>query len=232
MTATKFLVAALTVAASLAFAGPSQAISVSALTLYNTGVDDSGSPLAPGAVDLHYTLIDSPDVVFNGPEAFVTNNGFPIGAWIVNSATSKWISPRPDAGNNNASGQYTYRTTFDLTGFDPDSALINGLWTSDNNGVDILVNGVSTGNTTAFEYFRIGFMSFTLDDHFVAGINTIDFVVNNGTAVVNPTGLRVELSGTAVAMPVPEPGTWAMLVVGLGLVGLGTARNRSKRIVP
>jgi hypothetical protein len=31
---------------------------------------------------------------------------------------------------------------------------------------------------------------------------------------------------------VPEPGTWAMLVVGLGLVGLGTARNRSKRIVP
>ncbi len=225
---TKFLTAALAVAATLSFAGPSQAITVSNLAVFNTGVDASGNPLPGGAVDPHYTLIDSPDVVFNGPEAFVTNNGFPIGAWAPNTAVSKWISPRPDAANNNATGQYTYRTTVDLTGFDPATAVIVGRWMSDNNGLDILVNGNGTGNTTLFESFRLGYASFTLDDYFVSGINTIDFVVFNGTAVVNPTGLRVEMTGTA--LPIPEPGTWAMVGIGLGLVGLGTARRRTRRI--
>jgi hypothetical protein len=106
--------------------------------------------------------------------------------------------------------------------------VIVGRWMSDNNGLDILVNGNGTGNTTAFESFRTGYAYFTLDDHFVTGINTIDFVVMNGTAPVNPTGLRVEMTGTA--LPVPEPGTWAMLAIGLGLVGLGSARSRSLRI--
>jgi hypothetical protein len=106
--------------------------------------------------------------------------------------------------------------------------VIVGRWMSDNNGLDILVNGTGTGNTTQFESFRLGFANFTLDDHFVSGINTIDFVVFNGTDFVNPTGIRVEMTGTA--MPIPEPGTWAMVAIGLGLIGLGTARRQSQRI--
>lgn len=228
MTHTKFLTAALTVAATLCFAGPSQAITISNLVVYNTGVDNSGNPLPGGAIDPHYTLIQSPDVAFDGPEAFVTNGGFPIGPWAANTSVSKWISPRADAGNNNATGQYTYRTTLDLTGFDASTAVIVGRWMSDNNGLDILVNGNGTGHTTLFESFRLGYANFTLDDYFVAGMNTIDFVIMNGTAALNPTGLRVEMTGTA--MPVPEPGTWAMVALGLGLVGLGTSRRQSRRI--
>lgn len=225
---TKFLTAAFAVAATLSFAGPSQAITISNLAVFNTGVDASGNPLPGGAIDPHYTLIQSPDVTYDGPEAFVTNSGFPIGPWTANSSVSKWISPRADAGNNNATGQYTYRTTVDLTGFDPATAVIVGRWMSDNNGLDILVNGNGTGHTTLFESFRLGYADFTLDDYFVSGINTIDFVVFNGTAALNPTGLRVEMTGSA--LPIPEPGTWAMVAIGLGLVGLGTSRRRSRRI--
>jgi hypothetical protein len=225
---TKVLTAALAVAATLSFAAPSHAITVTNLAVFNTGVDASGNPLPAGTIDPHYTLIDSPDVVFNGPEAFVTNNGFPIGVWAPNTSASKWVSPRPDAANNNATGQYTYRTTLDLTGFDPATAIIVGRWMSDNNGLDILVNGTGTGNITSFESFRSGFVSFTLDDHFIGGMNTIDFVVFNGTAFVNPTGLRVEMTGTA--MPIPEPDTWAMVAIGFGLIGVGTSRRQSRRI--
>jgi len=227
---TKFLTAALTVAATLCFAGPSQAITVSNLAVYNTGVDNAGNPLPAGAIDPHYILIQSPDVAFDGPEAFVTNSGFPIGPWAANTSVSKWISPRADAGNNNATGQYTYRTTLDLTGFDASTAVIVGRWMSDNNGLDILVNGNGTGHTTLFESFRLGYANFTLDDYFVAGINTIDFLVSNGGLSANPTGLRVEMTGTALPVPVPEPGTWAMVAIGLALVGLGTSRRQSRRI--
>jgi hypothetical protein len=225
---TKFLTAAFVAATTFAFAGPSQAITVQNLAVFNTGVDASGNPLPGGAIDPHYTLIQSPDINWDGPEAFVTNPGYPIGPWAANTSVSKWISPRADAAKSNAPGRYTYRTTVDLTGFDPESAVIIGRWMSDNNGLDILVNGNGTGNTTAFESFRDGYANFTLDDHFVTGINTIDFVVMNGFAPVNPTGLRVEMTGSA--LPVPEPGTWAMVALGLGLVGLGSSRRRSLRI--
>jgi hypothetical protein len=41
------------------------------------------------------------------------------------------------------------------------------------------------------------FTPFTVNSGFIAGVNTLDFVVNNAPfAGTNPTGLRVEISGT------------------------------------
>ena len=171
--------------------------------VFGTGLDETGALLASGASDPHYILAVSADPSYPGPEAIVVNDGYPIqaGAWALNGPNSKWISPwanQNDGGTNgggNAAGNYTYQTDFDLTGYDMTKLRLIGGWAADNTGVDILVNGVSTGITSpGFG----GLASFTLTSAqgLVAGPNTIEFVVNNApnaTVTPNPTGLRVDL---------------------------------------
>jgi len=68
--------------------------------------------------------------------------------------------------------------------------------------VDILLNGNSLGlaNTAGFGSFT----DFLIESGFQAGTNTLDFVVSNLPASPNPTGLRVELTGT-VEVPGEAP---------------------------
>lgn len=166
--------------------------------LYNTGTDDFNQPLADGETDSHYQLVFSADVNYPGPESKVIfSNEFPIGNWYPNGNKSKWIAPRTDAGKWNEAGTYVYRIYFDLTGHDLNSTIIKGGWSTDNNGVDILINGSSTGYATPYEAFKGGLFPFEIKSGFMDGINSIDFVVNNGFA---PTGLRVEFAPTSKAI--------------------------------
>lgn len=165
--------------------------------IFNTGVDGNNELLADGEIDLHYRLVSSDDVEYPGPDALIPSSGiWPIGSWFPNGPDSKWIAPRFDAEKFNAPGHYVYRLTFDLNAFDYKTAEIGGFWSSDNNGVDILINGASTGYQTPYEAFY-GVAPFYIQTGFRQGINTIDFIVYNGYA---PTGLRVEIKGTAVPL--------------------------------
>ena len=181
------------------------------ISIFNTGVVSAGNLAADGAVDSHYTIINSADSGFPGPNAFVViSNAFPIGPWLTDGPNSKWIGPRTDAGNGNATGNYTYRTKFDLTGLNPTTAVLSGQFAADNSAT-ILLNGVPVG--PASPGFNV-FTSFTISSGFVAGINTLDFVVNNAPyAGANPTGLRVEVSGSAS----PSSGPTAIAVYNTGL---------------
>lgn len=163
--------------------------------LYNTGVDDQNNILTDGSTDFHYRLISSSDEDFPGPEAKVAlSTGFPMDdRWVPNNNVSKWIAPRINTGDFNEPGAYVYRIQFDLTKFKPNTAVIKGLWSSDNNGLDILINNKSTGHFTPVEAYY-GMFPFEINEGFSDGINTIDFVVYNINA---PTGLRVELNGLA-----------------------------------
>jgi hypothetical protein len=161
--------------------------------LFNSGVDDTGAVLADNAIDTHYTITLNPDGGL--PDAIVEDSTrFPIvaGPWMANSTTSKWIGPRFFT-EQAAGGDYTYSITFDLTGLDPASAIVTGQWTSDNAGPDILINGVSTGNSNPGSFGT--YTAFTISTGFIDGLNTLEFRVNN--AALGYTGLRVELSGTA-----------------------------------
>jgi len=167
-----------------------------ALLVFNTGVDANGVPLAGGSVDPHYTLIKSADATLTGPDAIVTSQ-IAEGLWVAQSDVSKWIAPSanqsyPGASPCNTAGTYAYRTTFDLTGYDPATLKIDGKWAADNSGTDIRLNGVSLG-LTAGGYAPL--TSFTIQSGFVAGKNTLEFEILDGGC---PNGLRVELVASFV----------------------------------
>lgn len=170
--------------------------------LYSTGVNDDGTPLGNATKDPHYTLVESADEAYLGPDLFTLTPGFPVGPWLAEGPSSRWIAPRPQQGIGNNEGQYIIRTTFDLTGFDPNKAKITGKWAVDNSGADILINGISTGlaNNAGFG----GFTDFTIETGFIEGVNTIEFVVINAPSGINPTGFRAELRGT-VELPDEPP---------------------------
>ena len=94
-------------------------------------------------------------------------------------------------------GQYVYRTQFLIDSADPCTAVLEGNWMLNTTGDDIVLNGQSTGikNTSELPY-KVA-ESFTINKGFVAGLNTLDFVVTN-TGVPPPnmtasyTGLRVQ----------------------------------------
>lgn len=168
--------------------------------IFGTGVGLNGVVLGDGEVDPHYTLTASADEAYPGPDLLAITNAWPIlpGVWLPNSATSRWIAPSAnqradvDTTAGNAEGDYVYHTTIDLTGYDVTKVRIIGGWAVDNGGTDILVNGNSTGFTTPG---FAGLASFTITNGLVAGVNTIDFLVNNLPTTPNPTGLRVDLKG-------------------------------------
>ena len=198
--------------------------------LFNTGVSNNGTPLAPGAIDPHYTLISSPNG--SGPAFVVIDGQFPFlpffpgnPVWVPNSSTSEWIGPVANAltAVGGPPGVYIFQTTFNLSANQVASAELMGRLASDNL-VQILLNGADTGmGASDFDHFT----GFQITSGFVQGINTLDFVVTNidcGPACVNPTGLRVEYS----VAEVPEPATFTYFVI-FGLLGFKLFRRDFSR---
>jgi len=176
------------------------------ITIFGTGVADIGSLAADGVIDFHYKLISSADPTV-GENVFVAHsNMYPIPPWVANGPNSKWIAPLPNAAANLSPGVYRYRTTFDLTGMDPNTAVLNGQWATDNLGL-IQLNGVTVPNSASQQEF-LGFTIFSITSGFVPGINVLDFVVTNlplgppnPPNSPNPTGLRVDIGGFATQTP-------------------------------
>jgi len=146
-----------------------------------------------------------------------------------------WIANTP-SGNNSTWTFFVFRQTFDLTGYDSTTAGLKFQWAADDSGEvfasrgswvpKFSLNGGSmvpwgTGATYSFGP--------TVDLHsgFVSGLNTIDFYVEgNGTT----DGFALTLGpGGGLTAAVPEPESYAMLMVGLGLMGAVARRRKSKQ---
>jgi len=185
-----------------------------------TGLKNTGLGLS-GAVDSNYSLSSA---VSTTP-VITYDSQWPIGPWIANDSTSKWITPTASQGASFdpwSSGTYTYTLTFDLTGYNAASAMFSGRVAADNS-VQVKLNNSLIGSATGFTDWT----GFGASSGFVAGVNTLDFVVSNWAQNGgNPTGLRVEFGASSVAA-VPEPATTAMLLGGLVMVG-ALARRRKQ----
>lgn len=191
------------------------AAALSITGLYTTGVDNAGNVLADGAVDPHYTILET------GTSAITVDSSSRPGSWFPNSSTSGWVW-------ENATGQptnttRTFRTTFDLTGLDASTASLSGTWLADNFG-KIVLNGQDTGNSAT--NFFLSPSAFSINAGFVSGINTLDFVVEDVGVI---SGFRVEtISGTADPLhQVPTPA--AILPVLTGLFGTAARRQNQEQ---
>jgi len=194
------------------------------LPVFGTGVDGSNNLLPGGINDPHYTVSGPgtsdnfiPAVVYSSP------NGFP--QWVPDDAHSGWIGWVDNAFPDHY-GTYNYRTTFDLTGHDPSTAVLTGQWAADQFG-SILLNGHSTGVSVPDGNWNSAvdpnLTSFTINSGFVSGINTLDFIVSMPDGF---DGLRVR-NLVVTAQAVPEPAS--VVVLGTGAISismLGYVRRR------
>ncbi|HEX4179548.1 MAG TPA: PEPxxWA-CTERM sorting domain-containing protein [Caulobacteraceae bacterium] len=198
--------------------------------LYNTGVDNGGTVLGGDVADTHWAF-SSVTGTATGTTAYASlnNSAFPAGYWVLDNSTSRWITPTQNAGDSfdpSADGLYDYTLTFNVANVG--KASFAGQYAVDNQVTSILLNGVALNtNGGGTDGSFTGFAAPT-GSGFVSGANTLTFVVDNfAQNGGNPSGLNVEFTSSAGG--VPEPATWAMMLVGFG--GLGAAiRSRRGRV--
>jgi hypothetical protein len=161
-------------------------------TLFNSGLNMTGQ------ADSNYVLTESaystpppPNI----PATVMVNHS----AWMANNSTSRWIGAVASGTTSVPAGKYNFRTTFDLSGMDTNTARVTVRVAADNQVTNLLLNGIGKGLAYA------GFTAFSapliLSNSFVNGINTLDFCTLNDSTSANPGGFRVEASGTASRTP-------------------------------
>lgn len=194
------------------------------IPIFGTGYNGS-STIAGGATDPHYT-------VKVGSAATASAVGLSPSNWCcgytANTTTSAWISnvDSPVTGSGNA----YYETTFDMSGLDPLTASLAGVFSTADGMLGIYLNGnylpgstlLYTGSCVtwcAYNPFSVAAGS----GWFLPGMNTLAF----DTYTVNNfyDGLQVDLSGrAAVVSATPEPGS--LLLIATGLSALIAIRRR------
>ena len=152
-----------------------------------------------------------------------------------------WIANNSTGTNGGFVGDWTFfvfRQTFDLTGYDATTADLQYQWAADDSGEGFafrgtwtpkysfnggsLVNGIwATGDTYSFG------PTVDISSGFVSGLNTIDFYVE-GNGVTDGFALRTVGFTAELLNPVPEPEIYAMLGVGLGLMGWVGRRKKQQ----
>ncbi len=178
-----------------------------AIELFNTGVVG----LKEGDADPNWQIVAAAgDPNFKPKQAVVTVVNVVDSNYMANGFRSQWISTAGDMPKLPDKATYTFRTTFELPGLVPGTAVLRGHFIADDILAAIRLNGHPMGVPKhGFGMFGpfLDFEPFTLSDGFVEGLNTLEMDVLNDYssqgntsfgdhAPPNPMLLRVELEGT------------------------------------
>lgn len=150
----------------------------------------------------------------NQPAAVVVTN--PV--WFANTSTSSWVST--NASGVADPGYYTYFTTFSSTGV---NQALNFLYAVDDKITAVYLDGnsitVAGSDLASYDKFYNGSINVAM-----AGSHTLAFVTSNNfpgqNNGANPAGFRFQVAA------VPEPATWAMMLMGFAMVGAASRYRR------
>jgi hypothetical protein len=164
----------------------------------------TGEGIAPGSPDPRWQIVSvSGDPSWTPRPASVIVD--PRNEYAPNSKDANWLSTTPHM-ESAAAANFTYRTTVDLTGFDPTSVIAKATMAADDGVFDVLVNGKSAHLAEAIRNLSAG--DWRTASHevalenlpWVAGPNQVDVIVLNAPPVgggPNYTGLQFGWTITA-----------------------------------
>ena len=204
------------VVGAVAFVALSTASHATTVTnVFSTGVDASGN-VQSGGSDIHYSST-GPTTLYHNP-AYLADDA-------VGTPGSAWIGSEDAFPDKAGVGTFDYTVHFTLASVS--DAVLSGLWGTDNQGMDILINGHSTGLQllgVVFDNFN-QLHSFTTSlaqsAFFLVGDNTLTFRVENDGG---PGALRTANLSVATT---PIPPSILMFLTALGGMGFVGYRRRA-----
>lgn len=138
-----------------------------------------------------------------------------------------WISSRPSGTDSGVQGIYSYVYTLSQAGL---FGTLTGTLFVDNRLQRIFVNGIEANGENFVDLGERQFEGAGRDIAFDLSqfglIDSITFVVlNNG----GPEGFSAGAAGLS-APAIPEPGTWMLMILGLGAVGFSMRRRQNTSV--
>ncbi len=173
------------------------------IPLFNTGVG-----LSPGSADdPHWQIVARSDQPGLKPASAVVVKVMPQYRRENDPASSQWISPLTETLRMPDEVTVTFRTTFDLLGVVPETAVLRGKFLVDDGLQEIRLNGRALQQPKHYrgEKKFFDFHPFVIASGFVEGRNVLEFDVRNGgysgssPKTTSYLLLRVELEGYAIA---------------------------------
>jgi hypothetical protein len=198
-------------AAALALCIAASSASAGVITFDNLGDNGSGTPIFNGYAGLQWNNFDVLDAVA------LANQVGPTG--YSNGIVS---SPKVAFNISGTPASFSSGTTFNLDDF-----YLTAAWSD---GLTVQITGLIGGNPvdSATEVIDTSGPTHVMLNW--SGIDEVDFVSFGGVQHGHiGQGSNFALDNLTLAFngpTVPEPGTWAMLILGLGMVGFAARRRR------